>query len=184
MIIIFKKIPANTTERQVEAFVAPALKGGLFSASGQIKNISFWRYEIVQVDTFEYYALVDIEPDSVARRVIKQLNKKAINGKHIALQEYHARHWSNDRRVFKSVIGRGSSNKRKTDRRRKIIKIERSSVIEKNPFDKNGDVSGVTISTHSGIGRAARYNKKIVAKCKCAISWLLAMNYFRRVIMI
>jgi hypothetical protein len=159
MIIIFKKIPANTTERQVEAFVAPALEGGLFSASGQIENISFWRYEIVQADTFEYYALVDVEPDSVARRVIKQLNKKAINGKHIALQEYHARHWSNDRRVFKSVIERGNSNKRKADRRRKIVKTERRPVIEKNPFDRDVDDS-VTISTHSGIWAEPRDIKK------------------------
>jgi hypothetical protein len=151
MIIILKKIPANTTERQVEAFVSPVLKGGMFSASGQIENISFWRYEIVQTETFEYYALVDVEPDSVAKRVIKQLDKKAINGKHVALQEYHARHWSNDRRVFKSVIERGSSNKRKADRRRKIIRTERRPALAKNPFDRDEDADSVTISTHTGI---------------------------------
>ena len=159
MIIIFKKIPANTTERQVEAFVAPALKGGLFSASGQIENISFWRYEIVQTETFEYYALVDVEPDSVAHRVIKQLDKKAINGKHIALQEYHARHWSNDRRVFKSVIERGSSNKRKADRRRKIVKTERKQFIEKGPFDSDLNSDTVTISSHSGVWTAPQDSK-------------------------
>lgn len=144
MIIILKKIPPNTSDYHIESFIAPALKGGLFSASGRIENISFWKYEIVQSNTVEYYALVDIEPDSVGERVVKQLNKKQLNGKFIALQEYHVRHWSNDRRVFKSVVDRGKNNKRKTERRRKIVKIEIKHRVENTRFEN------VTISTHSG----------------------------------
>ncbi len=143
MIIILKKIPANTSDYHIETFITPVLKGGLFSASGRIENISFWTYEIVQSNTVEYYALVDIEPDSVGERVIKQLNKKQINGKYIAIQEYHVRHWSNDKRVFKSVVDRGNNNKRKTDRRRKIVKTERKSRVEETR-------SEITISSHSG----------------------------------
>ena len=144
MIIILKKIPSTTSDYHVEAFIKPVLKGGLFSASGRIESISFWRYEIVQTNTIEYYALVDIEPDSVGRRVIRRLNKKLINGKYIGLQEFHVRHWSNDRRVFKSVVDRGRNNKRKAERRRKIVKIERKLRVEDSRADN------VTISTHSG----------------------------------
>jgi hypothetical protein len=144
MIIILKKIPGNTLDFHVETFIEPVLKGGLFSASGRIESISFWRYEIVQSNSIEYYALVDIEPDSVGKRVIKQLNKKQINGKYIGLQEFHVRHWSNDRRVFKSVVDRGKNNKRKADRRRKIVKIEKRLRPEETR------VENITISSHSG----------------------------------
>ncbi len=143
MIIILKKIPANTSDYHIESFIAPVLKGGLFKASGRIESISFWTYEIVQSNTIEYYALVDVEPDVVAQRVINQLNKKQINGKYIAMQEYHVRHWSNDKRVFKSVVDRGKNNKRKTERRRKIVKTE------KNARTENSRVENITISSHS-----------------------------------
>jgi hypothetical protein len=154
MIIILKKIPPNTSDYHIETFIAPVLKGGLFRASGRIENISFWKYEIVQSNTIEYYALVDIEPDSVGERVIKQLNKKQINGKYIGVQEYHARHWSNDRRVFKSVVDRGKNNKRKADRRRKIVKVEIKHRVEDTRMEN------VTISTHSGIWAEPRDIKK------------------------
>ena len=145
MIIILKKIPANTTDHQIEKFITPVLQGGFFSADDRIENISFWKYEIIQSNILEYYALVNIEPDSVGERIIKQLNKKSINGKYIAVQEYHARHWSNDKRVFKSVIDRGKNNKRKTDRRRKISKVEMRQGMN------DSRIENVTISSHSGV---------------------------------
>jgi hypothetical protein len=144
MIIILKKISPNTSDHHIENFMDPVLKGGLFKASGRIENISFWKYEIVQTGIIEYYALVDIEPDSAGSRVIKLLNKKSLNGKYIGLQEYQARHWSNDKRMFKSVVDRGKNNKRKADRRRKMIKTE-----IKHRMDDGRD--NVTISTRSGL---------------------------------
>lgn len=154
MIVILKKIPPNTSDYHIESFIAPSLKGGLFQTSGRIENITFWRYEVIQSNSVEYYALVNIEPDSVGERVIRQLNKKQINGKFIGLQEYHVRHWSNDRRVFKSVVDRGKNNKRKADRRRKIIKTEIKHRMEDSRFEN------VTVSTHSGFWIEPRDTKK------------------------
>jgi hypothetical protein len=154
MMIILKKIPANTSNYHIETFIAPVLKGGLFRASGRIENISFWIYQILQSNTFEYYALVDIEPDTVGQRVINQLNKKQLNGKYIAIQEYRARHWSNDKRVFKSVVDRGKNNKRKAERRRKIVKIERNSRTE------DSRIENITISAHSNIWNDPNKNSK------------------------
>lgn len=154
MIIILKKIPVNTTESHIEAFINPVLKGGLFKASGQIERISFWRCEIIETNTIEYYVLVDIEPDAVGRRVINQLNKKLLNGKYIAVQEYHARHWSNDKRLFQSVLNRGDNNKRKMDRRRKMTKTEWNSKTGSSLIDD------ITISTHSNIWNDPNKNSK------------------------
>lgn len=124
--------------------MAPALKGGWFHSEGHIETISYWKYEVVQTRDVEYYALVHVEPDSAGERVIKQLNRSHLNGKLVALQEYHARHWSNDRRVFNSVLTRGKNNRRKTDRRRKIVKTE-----IKRKYDPRLDE--ITISTHTGV---------------------------------
>jgi len=154
MIIILKKIATNTTERDIETFITPVLKGGLFRASGRIENISLWIYQIVQSNTIEYYALVNIEPDAVGQRVIKQLNKKQLNGKYIGIQEYHVRHWSNDKRVFKSVVDRGKNNKRKAERRRNIIKTERNSRAGISRIEN------ITISTHSDIWSDPNKNSK------------------------
>jgi hypothetical protein len=154
MIIILKKIAANTTERDIETFITPVLKGGLFRASGRIENISLWIYQIVQSNTIEYYALVNIEPDAVGQRVINQLNKKQLNGKYIGIQEYHVRHWSNDKRVFKSVVDRGKNNKRKAERRRNIIKTERNSRAGLSRIEN------ITISTHSDIWSDPNKNSK------------------------
>jgi hypothetical protein len=143
MIIILKKIAANTSEHHIEMFMDAALKASFFRVGGYIERISFWKYEIIQTRAIEYYALVDIEPDVVGKRVIKQLHKKQLNGKYIGLQEFHARHWSNDKRVFKSVVDRGKNNKRKMERRRKIIKTELT--IRVDPRAEN-----ITISSHSG----------------------------------
>lgn len=144
MIIILKKIPANTSDHHIETFFAPVLKGGLFRADGYIESISFWRYEIVETNQIEYYALVDVEPDVVGERVVKRLNKKQLNGKYIVIQEYHVRHWSNDKRVFKSVLNRGSNNKRTSDRRRKTVKTEIT-----NTNNINIKIKEITISSHS-----------------------------------
>jgi len=154
MIIILKKIATNTTERDIETFITPVLKGGLFRASGRIENISLWIYQIVQSNTIEYYALVNIEPDAVGQRVINQLNKKQLNGKYIGIQEYHVRHWSNDKRVFKSVVDRGKNNKRKAERRRNIIKTERNSRAGISRIEN------ITISTHSDIWSDPNKNSK------------------------
>lgn len=144
MIIILKKISPNTTDYHIETFMAPALKGGLFRKEGHIEHISYWRYDIVDTKKVEYYALVHIEPDAAGERVIKQLNKSHLNGKRIFLQEYHARHWSNDRRVFDSVLTRGKNNRRRNERRRKMIKTE---IKQK----RDSRLEEITISTHTGI---------------------------------
>lgn len=140
MIIILKRIPENTSDHHIEYFFSPALKGGLFKTAGYIEDISFWEYQIVDTHAIEYYALVKIEPDVVGQRVIKQLNKKLLNGKYIVIQEYHVRHWSNERRVFTSVVSRGKDERRKGERRRNIIKTERKDSKTKHSSVSSYDI--------------------------------------------
>lgn len=111
MILILKRISHTTLIRDIESFISPALKGGIFTKAGHLEKISIQMLQAANAEKAEFNALVRIEPDTVAQRVIKQLNRKPLNGKPINIAEYYLRLQDNDRR----------SNGRQplTDRRRK-----------------------------------------------------------------
>lgn len=110
MILILKRISHSTLVPDIEVFILPALKGGLFTKSGRLEKISIQMLRAANSDAAEFNALVRVVPDAVAKRVIKQLNRKPLNGKPINIAEYYLRLRDNDRR--------GSSQKPPTDRRR------------------------------------------------------------------
>ena len=111
MILILKRISHSTLVPDIEVFILPALKGGLFAKSGHLEKISIQMLRAANCEAAEFNALVRIEPDAAAKRVIKQLHRKPLNGKPINIAEYYLRLRDNDRR--------GSGQKPLTDRRRK-----------------------------------------------------------------
>jgi hypothetical protein len=115
MIVFLRRIPANTRE--------PVLKGGLLQKSGHIKNIKILIFKETQTKLLEYHCLVDIDPDAVANRVIKKLNRKAFKGKHITVREYFHRSWHNDPRVNMHELNEELVNKRQGDRRRPRLEV-------------------------------------------------------------
>lgn len=123
MIIILKKIPAHTRSQEIEDFVRPAIKGGLFSKSGRIESISILVQQDAQTHEIEYHGLVRIMPDDIAKRAIKKLNRKRLNGRHIAVFEYQHRRWQNDRRIRNQ--NEELRNKRLSDRRRRYLEVQK-----------------------------------------------------------
>lgn len=117
MIIILKNIPANTEDEQIEDFIQPALNGGFLSKNGYIEDILILALNDRKTHRVEYYGLVRITPDSVAKRVIKKLNRKKISGKHINVSDYRIRHWQNDPRINRAKIDK-LLDKRRGERRR------------------------------------------------------------------
>lgn len=128
MIIILKNIPANTRNQDIEDFIRPALKGGLFSKSGQIESISILAQKDPKMHHIEYHGLVRIMPDAIAKRAIKKLNRKRINGKHVAVHEYQIRRWQNDPRIRNQ--NEELSNKRQSDRRRRHLEVEKDISVQ------------------------------------------------------
>lgn len=119
MMLILKRIRETTRIADIEDFLAPALKGGLLKKSGRIESVAIQMHRKARTAQCEYYAIVNVEPDVVAKRVIKQLNRKLLNGKPINIAELHLRHYSNDR------YGRYQSldDRLKACRRRKDMEI-------------------------------------------------------------
>lgn len=116
MIIILKKISVSTLVLDIQNFIEPALQGFL-KKTGIIKDIKIQMLQSLDSNHVEYNALVSIEPDAVAKRVIKALNRKKCNRKVINLSEFNTRMYQNDQRKNRY---QKLSSKRKADRRRRL----------------------------------------------------------------
>lgn len=145
MILILKRISPSTLLPDIELFISPVLKGGLFSKSGNLAKISIQMLQPANLDQPEFNALVRVEPDVVAQRVIKRLNRKLLKGKPINVAEYCLRQRDNDRRN-KSV--NLANDRRRRERRRldlKIIDITRQQDIAERPQPTKGWDTDITL---------------------------------------
>jgi len=124
MIVFFRNIPEDTCRRDIAEFLGPALAGGFFKAKGEIVSIGLLLARDKALNLAEYHAIVNIQPDAVALRVIKKLHGQPFRGKRIALREYVVRDWRNDRRSIPSKAGEVAQERRMTPTRRRNLHIE------------------------------------------------------------
>ena len=120
MILILKRISPSVMPTDIESFITPALKGGLFSKSGTLEKISIKMLQAANADKPEFNALVRVEPDTVGQRIIKQLNRKALKGKPINVAKYYLRQQDNDRRSSRVNL---PNDRRKKERRRLNLNV-------------------------------------------------------------
>jgi len=120
MILIIKKISATTRVLQIEQFLNPALKGGFLKRQGFIESLEIKMFKHRDLNVPEYHAIVKVEPDVVAHRIIHRLNRKVCDGKSVNISQYHVRYRTNDRRDGLHTI---LNDRRMSDRRRKNIEI-------------------------------------------------------------
>ncbi len=136
MIIVLKKIAKTTKKYEIEAFIEPALKGGLLKSSGYIESISIRVVKDTKLDILEYYGLVKISPDSAAKRVIKKLSGKELNGQQIGVSQFFVRDGRNDRRTNFRVSAK-FLDKRKGDRRRPYLEKVEDIYVEVQGLGKH-----------------------------------------------
>lgn len=130
MILIFKRIPTSTQKSDIIKHISPEIKGKFFQKSGYIESIQFISFKDEIKSLAEHHALITVEPDSAAERVIKKLNRKPFLGKHIAIQEYHIRSWHNDRREnFNNEANELLGQQKRSDRRRHHLKAIKKEKI-------------------------------------------------------
>lgn len=120
MILIIKKITATTRVSQIEQFLYPVLKGGFLKKKGVIEGLEIKMFKHRDLNVPEYHAIVKVEPDVVAHRIIHRLNRKVCDGKPVNISQYHVRYRTNDRREGLQTILR---DRRMFDRRRKNMEI-------------------------------------------------------------
>ncbi len=123
MILILHRIPANTQKYDIIDHLSPVLDGSFFKQSGHIENIEFLIFEDTHKNCLEYHALVAIDSEAAAKRVIKQLNRKRFKNKNIAIREYIIRSWHKDRRNTLHEQNEEFINRRVKNRRGNRLKL-------------------------------------------------------------
>lgn len=142
MILIFKRISPMTLITDIEHFVLPCLEGSFLQRSGKILSIKIQLLKHPSNDErMEFNALVEVEPDSAALRVIRKLNRKPLNGKHINIAQYQFRNRLNDRRCsrYQNLL-----NRRKAERRRFGLEIHDVTAHKKNHIDNRANIGWST----------------------------------------
>ena len=121
MLVFFKNIPPTTQKTDLIGFIKPAIKRNffyrLFKLPGAIVDVTLLNLldhekNIVNVD-----GIVAIMPDDVASLVIKQLDRKVVNGRRITVREYHTRSEENDPRKASGDVPQGIIDQRVGERR-------------------------------------------------------------------
>ena len=130
MHIILVRIKPNTTKRDIVNFISPALKGGLFAPNGILENIQIMVRRDSSINATEYYGIVQIEPDKAALRVIRQLNRKKLNGKPINVRGYSIRNRKNDPRLKNQYTAMKINGKRLSERRGDSMEMQQTVKIE------------------------------------------------------
>jgi hypothetical protein len=124
MLIFFRNIPASSRSADFYKFIRPVMGNGFLPAfkKGRIVNAKIVSLLNTDTNTMEYHGLVRIEPDNVAQKVIKRLNRKPFKGVRINIREYHSRTWHNDPRTGLSSTKK-LNNFRQRDRRRRNVEL-------------------------------------------------------------
>ncbi len=133
MYVIIKNIPSNITIDELESYVFPCVKGGVFQKRGQIKALKIIQLVDKKGQAIERHGLVIVDSDTVKKRLIKSLKPKthmntvffggAEDVKYCSVDEYYIRHWSNDRRAAKVIPPVLPENMRIADRRRRGLSL-------------------------------------------------------------
>lgn len=139
MIVFFKRLPTGTRKKDIEDFIADAVRGGVFSRSGEIKHIAIIERRNPNLNVSDYHGVVTIEPDTVAERVIKKLNRAKFKGKPIEVRRYFIRNSANDPRNKNRMLDEVPDSRRRGERRQ-TTDVENSSFSfsAKKDFHRKG----------------------------------------------
>lgn len=123
MIVLLRRIPADTKAHEIADYLEPVLKGSFFQKQGQIDDIKMMVIKDREGNHLNFHGLVTIDSEAAAKRVIKKLNRKSFNGKHIAIREYIFRTWHNDQRINMGQRNDELLENRKKDRRHGRLEV-------------------------------------------------------------
>lgn len=125
MILFIRKIPANTHVSEINEFLRPALRAGLFKKPGRILNTEILKLHALDTVGHEYHGLVTLDTDATGQRALKKLRGQRFKGKFVIVREYVIRHWQNDPRHNKTHLPPEVFEKRKAERRRNSNRLEK-----------------------------------------------------------
>ncbi|MDD2760929.1 MAG: hypothetical protein PHH11_11625 [Methylomonas sp.] len=119
MFVIIKNIPQQLSKRQLEELLKTTVADTFWSGNGKVVDVEMIQAESRMGMIIEYHCVALIEPEAVAKRVIRILNGRSYFDVRFRVAEYVVRNWHNDRREdgrYKHM----AREKRGGDRRRHL----------------------------------------------------------------
>ncbi|MGB4498615.1 MAG: RNA-binding protein [Methylococcaceae bacterium] len=102
MLVFFRNIPPTTQKSDLVGVIKPVIKRrfffDFFHRPGAIVNVMLLDLLDKKQNKVNVHGVVTILPDDVADLVIKQLDRKVINGRRITVRQYYIREEHNDPR--------------------------------------------------------------------------------------
>lgn len=125
MLVFFRNIPPSTQKSDLVGAIKPVMKKrfffDFFHRPGAIVNVMLLDLLDKKQNKVNVHGVVTILPDDVADLVIKQLDRKVINGRRITVREYHIRSPQNDPRKQTKNVPQNIIDKRQAERRQHEI---------------------------------------------------------------
>ncbi len=132
MLVFFRNIPPTTEKSDLISAIKPVMKRrfffDFFHRPGAIVNVMLLDLLDKKQNKMNVHGVVTILPDDVANLVIKQLDRKVINGRRVTVREYHIRHPHNDPRRNTTDVSQDILDKRTGDRRQHEVVSEVESL--------------------------------------------------------
>lgn len=126
MLVFFKNIPPTTQKSDLIGVISPVIKRSffyrLFHLPGAIVDITLMNLLDKEENMVNVHGVVTIMPDDVAALVIKQLDRKVVNGRRITVREYHIRSEQNDpRKASAGNVPQSILDRRVGERRQYVL---------------------------------------------------------------
>ncbi len=132
MLVFFRNIPPTTQKSDLVGVIKPVIKRrfffDFFHRPGAIVNVMLLDLLDKKQNKVNVHGVVTILPDDIANLVIKQLDRKVINGRRVTVREYHIRHSQNDPRKKTVNVSQDIIDKREGERREYELVSENSAI--------------------------------------------------------
>ena len=124
MIIFLKNIPVDTRPQDIEEFVTPGMRVGVFFRVGRLLKAEILVIRDGNTKKIEYHGLIYVDSEKTGERLIKKLNGKEFKNRVVEMRQYYSRCWHNDRRL-KHADRYSKNNKEKRLKPRRRIRREK-----------------------------------------------------------
>jgi hypothetical protein len=131
MLVFIRLLPEAVTQNDLRKFVGKAIRSSwlhwLFPQA-RIHSTEIRKFANGQNHSVEYHAIVDIEPAKAAVAAIRKLNRTPLKGKQVEVRKYYHRSLLRDRRKALQEDAQEGDERRRRDRRRESLEVERVGV--------------------------------------------------------
>jgi hypothetical protein len=123
VMLFLRGLPENLTQKELKAFILPAIRKGSGRSIGPkaaVSSCTILRMADPMSGTVEFHGLVEIQPAKVAMHAIVELNGRELKGRKVEVRRYHSRSVLRDRRLEAAAATANTTDDSRRERRRNL----------------------------------------------------------------